>query len=150
MPNKSGLNLEHIGRYFKQGRSDNAVNNNCLLLDSYSTISYAKNDTIVTNITVIPPSGQLWVYRKGPMECTLSILPMSNYLNGNSMSSILYLKEAANSIYVTMDTNEDHSKLVHFKKYKAYRFMECGKGIYYLHISDIEIAPLTTKDTAAN
>ena len=34
--------------------------------------------------------------------------------------------------------------LVHYSNDKAYRFKECGKGMYYLDISNPEIITLTT------
>ena len=35
-----------------------------------------------------------------------------------------------------MDTEEDHTILINFNKDKAYRFKECGNGVYYLGIYD--------------
>ena len=35
--------------------------------------------------------------------------------------------------------------LVHYSEDKAYRFKECGKGLYYLNVSNLEIITLTTK-----
>ena len=55
------------------------------------------------------------------MKVTINI-PVSIYVNDNSLAKILYLKEVANYFRVTMDTNEDHTMLVNFNKYEAYRF----------------------------
>ena len=46
-----------------------------------------------------------------------------------------------------MDTDEDHTMLVHFNKDKLYQFKECGNGLYQLDISDLELVSPTTKDT---
>ena len=46
-----------------------------------------------------------------------------------------------------IDTKDDHVMISHFNKDKAYRFKECGNGLYYLDIYDPEITPLTAKDT---
>ena len=71
-PNKSVRNLAHIGKCLVQGLSDDAVNNNWILLDSCSTIICYKNDTIVSNITVRPLVEHLRVYRnRGHMDYTI-------------------------------------------------------------------------------
>ena len=41
---------------------------------------------------------------------------MSIYVNSNSMARILSLKEVENDFHVTMDTNEDHTMIIHFNK----------------------------------
>ena len=46
-----------------------------------------------------------------------------------------------------MDTDEDHTMLVHFNKDKLYQFKEFGNGLYQLDISDLELVSPTTKDT---
>ena len=70
------------------------------------------------------------------MRGTLDILPMGIYVNENSMANILSLKEVENYFRVTMDTKEYHAMSVHYSKDKAYWFRECGKGLYYLDISN--------------
>ena len=54
---------------------------------------------------------------------------MSIYVNNNSMPNILSLMELANSFRVTMDTKEDYSMLLNFKRYKAHCFKECENGL---------------------
>ena len=63
------------------------------------------------------------------MKSTLNIIPMSIYVNNNSMPNILSLMELANSFRVTMDTKEDYSMLLNFKRYKAHCFKECENGL---------------------
>ena len=75
------------------------------------------------------------------MKGNLNIFPISIYVNNNSMANILSHKEVENSFRVTMNKKEDHAMLVHFNKYKAYRFKECENGLYYLDISDPENCP---------
>ena len=79
------------------------------------------------------------------MRGTLDILPMGIYINDNSMADILYLKEVEDSFRVTMETKEDHKMVVHYSKDTDYCFKECGKGLYYLNISNPEIITLTTE-----
>ena len=55
------------------------------------------------------------------MKVTINI-PMSIYVNDNSMSNIFSLKEVANSFRVKIDTKDDHAVISHFNKDKAYRF----------------------------
>ena len=81
------------------------------------------------------------------MKGTLNFFPMSIYVNDNSMSNILSLKEVANSFHVKIDTKDDHAMISHFNKNKAYRLKECGNGLYYRDISDPETIPLTAKGT---
>ena len=66
----------------------------------------------------------------------LDILPMDIYVNDNSMANILFIKEVSSYFCVTMDNKEDHAMLVHYIKDKAYSFKECGKGMYYLDVSN--------------
>ena len=73
------------------------MNNNWILLDSCYTISCAKNDLIVSKVTVIPPEEHIRVYINGghmdyTMRGILDILPMDIYVNDNSMANILSLK----------------------------------------------------------
>ena len=70
------------------------------------------------------------------MRGTLDILPMGIYVNDNSMANILYLKEVGDSLRVNMDIKEDHEMLFHYSKDNAYCFKECGKGLYYLDVSN--------------
>ena len=70
------------------------------------------------------------------MRGTLDILPMGIYVNDNSMANTLSLKKVVDYFHVTMDTKEYHTMLVHYIKDKAYRFKDCGKGLYYLDISN--------------
>ena len=53
-PNKAGINLAQIVRCIEQDSSGGTVRNKWILLDSCSTISSAKNDSIVSKVTVIP------------------------------------------------------------------------------------------------
>ena len=84
------------------------------------------------------------------MRGTLDVLLMYIYANDNSMANILSLNEVAYSFSVTMDTKDYHAILVHYSKGKAYRFMECGKGLYYLHVYNPEIITLTTERSNTN
>ena len=70
---------------------------------------------------------------------------MGVYVNDNSMVNILSLKEVADSFRITMYTKEYHAMLVHYRNDKACRLKECGKGIYYLDISNPETILLTTE-----
>ena len=79
------------------------------------------------------------------MRGTLDILPMGIYVNENSMANILSLKEVSHYFRVTMDTKEYHAMSVHYREDKAYWFKECGKGLYFLDISNPEIITLTTE-----
>ena len=79
------------------------------------------------------------------MRGILDILPMEIYANDNSMAKIPSLKGMADSFRVTMDTKEYHAMLVPYSKDKTYRFKECGKGLYYLDVSNPNIITLTTK-----
>ena len=86
--------MVQIGRYLAQGSSGGAVSNNWLLLDSCSTISWDKNNSIVSNVTVRPPEEHLRVYsNEGHMDytmrSTMDILPMGIYVNENSMENTL-------------------------------------------------------------
>ena len=100
-----------------QVHNDDTVNKNWLILDSYYTNSCAKNETIVSNITVIPPEKHHRSYINGvhteyTMKGTLNIYPMIIYANDNSMANTLSLKEVESYFCMTMDTNEDHATLV--------------------------------------
>ena len=111
--------MEQIGRCLAQCSSGGAVSNNWILLDSCSTISCAKNDSIVSKVTVIPSEEHLRVYSNGfymdyTMRCILEILLMDIYVNDNSMSNILSLKEVAFYFRMNMDTQEDHTMLVRY------------------------------------
>ena len=75
----------------------------------------------------------------------MDILPMDIYVNDKSMANILSLKEVADYFRITMDTKEYHTMLFHSSKYKDCHFNECGKGMYYLNISNPEIITLTTE-----
>ena len=44
-----------------------------------------------------------------------------------------------------MDTKEDHAMLVHYGMDKPYRLKECGKGLYYIDVSNPEMITLTTE-----
>ena len=79
------------------------------------------------------------------MRGILDILRMEIYVNDNSMENILSLEEVSDSFRVTMNTKEYHAILLHYSKDKAYRFKECGKGLYYLDVSYPEIITLTTE-----
>ena len=79
------------------------------------------------------------------MRGTLDILPMGIYANDNSMANILSLKKVSYYFRVTMDTKEDQTMLVHYSKDKDYHFKECGKGLYYLEVSNPEIITLMTE-----
>ena len=101
--------MAQIGRCLAQGSSGCAVSNNCLLLDLCYTIRCAKNNSIVSNVTVIPSEEHLRVYSNGgptdyTMRGTLDILHMSIYVNDKSTVNILSIKEMAYSFRVTMDT----------------------------------------------
>ena len=118
-PNNSGQNLAQIGRCLAQGINGGAVSNKWILLDSCSTISCAKNNSIVSKVTVIPLEEHLCIYsNEGHMDYTirgtLEILPMYIYVNDNFAANILSLKELANSFRITMDTKENHAMLVHY------------------------------------
>ena len=141
--------MSHIGRCLAQGSSGSEVSNNCILLDSCSTISCAKNNSIVSKVTVIPLEENLRVYSNGGhMEYTmrgiLDILPMGIYINGKSMANILSVKEVADYFRVTTDNKEDHVMLVHYSNDKNYRFKERGKGLYYIDVSNPETITLKT------
>ena len=75
----------------------------------------------------------------------LNIPPMNIYIYDNSMANFLSLKEVADYFRMTMDTKEDHTMLFHYSEDKSSRFRECGKGLYYLDVSNSEIIKLTTK-----
>ena len=97
-----------------------------------------------------PSEEHLHVYSNGghrdyTIRGTLDILPIGIYVNYNPMANILSLKEVADSFRVIMDTKEDHIILVHYRNYKACSFKECGKGLYYLDVSNPEIITLTTE-----
>ena len=79
------------------------------------------------------------------MRGTLEILPLLIYMNYNSTENTLSLKEVSDSFCETMDNKEEHAMLVHYSEDKAYHFKECGKGLYYLNISNPEIITLTTE-----
>ena len=66
----------------------------------------------------------------------LEILPMDIYVNDNSIVNTLSLKEEVDYFRVTMNNKEDHTMLVHYIKDKDYHFKECGKGLYYLDVSN--------------
>ena len=109
MPNNSRQNLAQICRCIVQGSSGGGVINNWLLLDSCSTIIFAKNNSIVSNITVIPSEENLRLYSNGVhtdynMRGTVYILPMIIYVNDNSMANILSFKKVAYYFHVTMYT----------------------------------------------
>ena len=60
-------------------------------------------------MTVSPSEEHLWVYSNGghmgyTMRGTVDILPMEIYVNNNSMSNILSLKEVTDYFHVTIDT----------------------------------------------
>ena len=89
--------MAQIGRCLAQGISGGAVSNNWILLESYSIISCAKNDSFVSKVTVISSEEHLCVYSNGghieyTMMGILDILPMDIYVNDSSMANILYLK----------------------------------------------------------
>ena len=141
-------NVAQIGRCLLQGSSGSAMSNNWLLLDSCYTVSCTKKNSIVSNVTVRPSEEHPHIYSNGVhmdynMRGTLDILPMGIYVNDNSMENILSLKEVEYYFRVTMDTKENHTILFHCSEDKAYRFKECGKGLYYLDISNPEIITLT-------
>ena len=99
---------------------------------------------------MIPLEKHLCLYSNGGhMECTmrgiLDILLMYIYVNDKSMANILSLKGVADSFYVTMDTKEYHTMLVHYSDDKEYRFKKCGKGLYYIDVSNPEIITPTTQ-----
>ena len=48
------------------------------------------------------------------MRDSLDIIPMSIYVNDNSMANIISLREVADYFRVAMDTEEDHALLVHY------------------------------------
>ena len=75
----------------------------------------------------------------------MDILPMDICVNDNSMAKIISLKEVADYSRMTMDTKEFHAMLVHYSKDKAYRFKECGKGLYYIYVSNPEIVTMATE-----
>ena len=108
-PNNSGQHPEQIGRFLAQGSSGGAVSEKWLLLDSCSTIICAKNNSIVSNINVIPSEEHLRIYSNGghiyyTIRGALYIVPICIYVNDNSMVNILSMKEVAYSVRVTMDT----------------------------------------------
>ena len=84
------------------------------------------------------------------MKFTMDIFPMSVYVNDNSMADILFLKEVSYSFRMVMYTKADHTMVVHYSEDKAYRFKECGKGLYYLNIYNLEIITLTTESNDTN
>ena len=79
------------------------------------------------------------------MRGILDILPMYIYVNDKSVANIIYLKEVADYLRVTMDAKYDHAMLVHYSKDKAYPFKEFLKGLYYIDVSNPEIITLTTE-----
>ena len=88
-----------------------------------------------------PSEEYLRVYSNGGhMEYTtrgtLDILPMGIFVNDNSMENILSLKEVAYYFRLNMNTKEDHEILVHYRKDNTYPFKECGKGLYYIDVSN--------------
>ena len=148
-PNNSGQNLAQIGRCFAQRSSCGVVSNNWILLESCSTIICTKNNSIVSNVTVIPSEEHLHIYSNGGhmdyiMRDTLDILHMGIYVNNNSMANILSIKEVANYFRMTIDTKEYHAMLAHYSKDEAYHFKKCGKGLYYPDVSNPEIIILIT------
>ena len=71
--------------------------------------------------------GATWTtLKKASYKCP----PMIIYVNDNPMSIILSLKEMENLFRVKIDTKDDHAMISHFNKDKAYRFKECGNGLY--------------------
>ena len=69
----------------------------------------AKNDSIISKVTVIPSEEHLRIYSNGghmdyTTRGTLDILPMGIYVNDNSMANILSLKEVVDSFRVTINT----------------------------------------------
>ena len=81
------------GRCLVQGSSGGAVSDNWLLLELCTTISYAKNNSVVSNVPVSPYIEHLRVYSNGghmdyTMRGTLDTLTMSIYVNDNSMEKI--------------------------------------------------------------
>ena len=79
------------------------------------------------------------------MRGTLDILPMGIYVNDNSMVNILSLKKVSDYFRVTMDTKDDHTVLVHYRKAKACHFKEFGKGLKYFGVSYSQMIPLMTE-----
>ena len=82
--------MAQTGRCLAQGSSGVAVRKNWLLLDSCSTISWSKNNSIISNATVIPLEEHLSVYiNEGHMDYTmigtLGSLPTGIYVNYDSM-----------------------------------------------------------------
>ena len=78
-----------------------AVKNQCPLLEPCFAISCAKNDAIVSNVHLSSPVEHIRVYSNGghmdyTIKVTLNILPMSSYVNNNSMENILSPKEVVN------------------------------------------------------
>ena len=95
-PNKPGQNLAQIGRCLAKVISGGAVRNNWIILDLCSTIRCAKNDLIVSKVTVIPSEEHPSVYINGghmdyTMRGILDILPMDIYVNDKSMANIVSL-----------------------------------------------------------
>ena len=49
------------------------------------------------------------------------------------MTKILYLKDVANSFYITMDTIKEHVMLLNMGNKRIMKFRECGDGPYYFY-----------------
>ena len=101
--------MAQIDRCLAQGSSGGAVSNNWILLEYCSTISCAKNDSMVSKVTVIPLEEHLCINSNGgnmdyTMRGTLDILPMDIYANDNSTANIISLKELEDYFLVAMDT----------------------------------------------
>ena len=64
----------------------------------------------------------------------LKFFDMPVFVNTNSLANILSLKDVTKRFRVTMESEVEKAMLVHVSKDKAYKFRECGQGLYFLDV----------------
>ena len=146
-PPQTSQTMVQIVRCLTQG-DKSVIDDNWLLLDPCSTISYIKNIGSVHDIKTCTPEVETNSGHKDYNQIvTLYLLPFTVYVNKDSIAKHFSLKDVAETFKkVTMYTISEKAMRVHVSEQKTFCVKECGDGLYHLNIKEPDIV-LVTEET---
>ena len=112
------------------------INPHWLLLDSASTVSSVKSESMVTKIEPAGDDSTKVFTNGGEMEYShageLRFFPFRVFYNKDSIANILSLAHIRDKYKVTMDSSVDDAFYVHISPKHILRFQRHSPGLYYI------------------
>ena len=120
----------------KEAPTHNIINPNWILLNTCSTISYIRNNSLVQNIQPCDAGEELraytnYVHQDYEHTATLKLLPFEVFFNEQSLANIISFATVASKVSITIDTELEPFINVHLHDVKRIIFKQCGAGLYY-------------------